>query len=191
MDIRKIINTIHANLGKSRIPQIRCQGDRFILLPIFFCPQATTQPTPETTRQRCKRRRILPHIQIMIKLANVLGAQFLFPGGSQDNGLGLPTMRVFRLYKAVLRDGCVLGTRGWWFPQRHGDINGNVFRALAAASCWAGWKELVLVCVVEWAVEFVDRSKEPEPMAVETTHMSAAQTGDQHTVDHLAADDAR
>lgn len=87
--------------------------------------------------------------------------------------------------------GAYLEPRAWWFQQRHGDINGNVLRALAAASCWTGWKELVLVCVVECAAKFVGRSKEPEPMAVETTHMSTAQTGDQHTADHLAADDAR
>jgi hypothetical protein len=97
---------------------------------------------------------------------------------------------MFRLYNAVLGDGCViLGTGGYWFQHRHGDINGNVLGALAAASCWTGWKEVVLVWV-EWAVVFVGRSKEPMSMAVEAAHVSAAQTGDQHTVDYLAADDA-
>lgn len=128
----------------------------------------------------------------MFELANALGRRCFFSGGSQHNGLRLPTMRMFRLYNTVLGNGRILfGVGRYCFQQRHGDIDGNVLGTLAAASCWTGWKGIVLIWMVEWAVGFVGWTKEPSLMTVETAHMSTAQAGNQHTVDHLAANDAR
>lgn len=65
-----------------------------------------------------------------------------------------------------------------------------MLRAVTPTSGGAAWESIGQISHIEWVVELIARSEEPTSVAVKAAYMTAAETGNQHSVHHFTADDA-